>query len=133
MSLFSYVECFFFFKQKTAYEMRISDWSSDVCSSDLAATTEQEDINATIAITGSAQDPHIAFTSTPALPQDEVLSRLLFGSSPENLSATEAIQLAAALNSLRGGGGGLNPLGTLRSATGIDRLDRTSTRLNSRH
>src|SRR3546814_4822789 len=27
--------CFFFFKQRTAYEMRISDWSSDVCSSDL--------------------------------------------------------------------------------------------------
>src|SRR3546814_8821454 len=34
--LFSYVY-FFFFKQKTAYEMRISDWSSDVCSSDLIA------------------------------------------------------------------------------------------------
>src|SRR3546814_3085994 len=32
--LFCYI-CFFFFKQKTAYEMRISDWSSDVCSSDL--------------------------------------------------------------------------------------------------
>src|SRR3546814_8967207 len=30
-----YVLVFFFFKQKTAYEMRISDWSSDVCSSDL--------------------------------------------------------------------------------------------------
>src|SRR3546814_7684824 len=31
-----YLSClFFFFKQKTAYEMRISDWSSDVCSSDL--------------------------------------------------------------------------------------------------
>src|SRR3546814_6677215 len=30
-------ECFFFFKQKTAYELRISDWSSDVCSSDLHA------------------------------------------------------------------------------------------------
>src|SRR3546814_10851337 len=29
---------FFFFKQKTAYEMRISDWSSDVCSSDLRST-----------------------------------------------------------------------------------------------
>src|SRR3546814_7454330 len=29
--------CFFFFKQKTAYDMRISDWSSDVCSSDLVA------------------------------------------------------------------------------------------------
>src|SRR3546814_6038058 len=32
-----YFVCFFFFKQKTAYEMRISDWSSDVCSSDLGA------------------------------------------------------------------------------------------------
>src|SRR3546814_4510326 len=31
--------CFFFFKQKTAYEMRISDWSSDVCSSDLVVLT----------------------------------------------------------------------------------------------
>src|SRR3546814_6962149 len=30
-----YIFLFFFFKQKTAYEMRISDWSSDVCSSDL--------------------------------------------------------------------------------------------------
>src|SRR3546814_1782970 len=34
--------CFFFFKQKTAYEMRISDWSSDVCSSDLEVA-EAED------------------------------------------------------------------------------------------
>src|SRR3546814_5425022 len=34
--LVSVLFCFFFFKQKTAYEMRISDWSSDVCSSDLA-------------------------------------------------------------------------------------------------
>src|SRR3546814_9183889 len=37
LCLLMYVVClfFFFFKQKTAYEMRISDWSSDVCSSDL--------------------------------------------------------------------------------------------------
>src|SRR3546814_5948859 len=38
MSFISVLFCFvFFFKQKTAYEMRISDWSSDVCSSDLMA------------------------------------------------------------------------------------------------
>src|SRR3546814_9971566 len=37
MYVFTFWSCilFFFFKQKTAYEMRISDWSSDVCSSDL--------------------------------------------------------------------------------------------------
>src|SRR3546814_8291922 len=34
---------FFFFKQKTAYEMRISDWSSDVCSSDLAANVARQE------------------------------------------------------------------------------------------
>src|SRR3546814_2510723 len=35
----SWLSLFFFFKQKTAYEMRISDWSSDVCSSDLTGKT----------------------------------------------------------------------------------------------
>src|SRR3546814_2323189 len=35
LTLVSFCVFFFFFKQKTAYEMRISDWSSDVCSSDL--------------------------------------------------------------------------------------------------
>src|SRR3546814_3116704 len=39
MCMFTFFQCvtlfFFFFKQKTAYEVRISDWSSDVCSSDL--------------------------------------------------------------------------------------------------
>ena len=89
----------------------------------IQASTTTNGITANIVITGTGQRPQIAFTSTPNLPQDEVLSRLLFGTDPSNLSATEAIQLAAALNSLRGsGGGGLNPLGKLRSATGFDRL-----------
>src|SRR3546814_8718648 len=38
----SCVSVFFFFKQKTAYEMRISDWSSDVCSSDLDRPAERK-------------------------------------------------------------------------------------------
>src|SRR3546814_5318397 len=37
--------CFFFFKQKTAYEMRISDWSSDVCSSDLGGVADNRKIH----------------------------------------------------------------------------------------
>src|SRR3546814_21140461 len=36
------IDFFFFFKQKTAYEMRISDWSSDVCSSDLSNAGKHE-------------------------------------------------------------------------------------------
>lgn len=89
---------------------------------DIQANTTKDSTTFNINIAGTGQQPQITFTSTPSLPQDEVLSRLLFGTNPENLSATEAIQLAAALNSLRGSGGGLNPLGKLRSATGFDRL-----------
>src|SRR3546814_15811081 len=40
MKIFCGCLIFFFFKQKTAYEMRISDWSSDVCSSDLERVAE---------------------------------------------------------------------------------------------
>ena len=89
----------------------------------LLATEDIEGVTVRVVVTGRAMDPQIAFNSTPGLPQDEIVSRILFGSSVANLSAIQAVQLAASLNSLRGsGGGGLNPLGTLRSATGIDRL-----------
>jgi translocation and assembly module TamB len=89
---------------------------------EIAASTTTEGVTANINVTGTALLPKITFSSSPNLPQDEILSRLLFGSSVTNLSAIEAIQLAASLNSLRGSGGGLNPLGKLRSATGISRL-----------
>src|SRR3546814_4838052 len=42
-------KCFFFFKQKTAYELRISDWSSDVCSSDLGLAHHDRDLAARVA------------------------------------------------------------------------------------
>lgn len=88
----------------------------------ISASSDIDGVDVGISITGRADNPQIAFTSTPALPQDEVLARILFGESITNLSALQAVQLAAALNSLRGTGGGLDPLGTLRSAAGIDRL-----------
>src|SRR3546814_4415427 len=50
---------FFFFKQKTAYEMRISDWSSDVCSSDLIKGTDHD------AGGGSADDAERRYAVQP--------------------------------------------------------------------
>ncbi|WP_240956984.1 translocation/assembly module TamB domain-containing protein [Pseudopontixanthobacter vadosimaris] len=88
----------------------------------IVATDEIEDITVNVVVSGRALNPQIEFTSTPGLPQDEIVSRILFGSSVGNLSAVQAVQLAASLNALRGSGGGLNPLGKLRSATGFDRL-----------
>src|SRR3546814_3437363 len=49
--------CFFFFKQKTAYEMRISDWSSDVCSSDLLTVIPEFPVGTDIAVESDALDP----------------------------------------------------------------------------
>ena len=88
----------------------------------LTATEDIEDVVVSINVSGRAFDPQIEFSSNPGLPQDEIIARILFGSSVANLSAIQAVQLASSLNSLRGSGGGLDPLGTLRSATGIDRL-----------
>ncbi|MEJ7934345.1 translocation/assembly module TamB domain-containing protein [Sphingobium sp. AN558] len=88
----------------------------------IKAETKIDAVTAGIQVTGSAQQPDIAFISTPTLPQDEILSRILFGSNVANLSPTQAIQLAVALNGLRGGGGGLNPMGKLQNASGLDRI-----------
>ena len=89
---------------------------------DLEAVADVDDVEVGINISGSSNNPQIAFTSSPSLPQDEVVSRILFGSSVTEISALQAVQLAASLNTLRGSSGGLNPLGQLRSATGIDRI-----------
>lgn len=90
---------------------------------DLEAVSDIEGVEVAIVVTGSSTNPQIAFTSSPSLPQEEVVSRILFGSSATEISALQAVQLAASLNTLRGGGGGgLNPLGRLRSATGINRI-----------
>ena len=89
---------------------------------DIEAEANLTGLNATINVTGTGNQPEIAFTSIPALPQDELLSRILFGASIANLSAPEAVQLAAAVASLNSSGGGLDPINQLRKAVGLDRL-----------
>ncbi|PAX09712.1 translocation/assembly module TamB domain-containing protein [Sphingomonas lenta] len=89
---------------------------------DIAANASGAGLNAQIRVTGNALRPQIGFTSTPPLPEDELLSRLLFGTSITNLSAPEALQLAAAVAALRNGDAGLNPINAVRRAAGLDRL-----------
>lgn len=90
----------------------------------IAVTAENtgNGFTALLNIDGTALRPQIAFSSVPALPEDEVLSRVLFGARVTDLSAPEAIQLAGALASLRSSGGGFNPIGAVSRGLGIDRL-----------
>lgn len=88
----------------------------------VSATSEIDGTTVRVNIRGTGNNPDISFSSTPALPQDEIMARILFGNSVGELSAIQAVQLAASLNNLRGGSGGLNPLAVLQQAAGIDRL-----------
>src|SRR3546814_2363535 len=102
----------FFFKQKTAYEMRISDWSSDVCSSDLARATAIQ-VNAE-----DLSDPVKMQQFAAAQGQlGGTLSRLLatVEAYPEVKSQTNFTTLMSQLEGTE------------------NRIDRKSTRLNSSH
>ncbi len=89
------------------------------------ATSSANATTININIVGPANNPAVTFTSSPALPQDEILARLIFGRSMNNLSAFQIAQLAAAAADLAGGGGG-SLLNSLRSKLGIDDLDITT-------
>lgn len=88
---------------------------------DLSATLSTPTLTAVIDVRGTAARPEITLSSTPQLPQDEVLSQVLFGSSASQLSGGQAAELASAVASLAGGGG-FDFLGRLRQFAGLDRL-----------
>jgi translocation and assembly module TamB len=88
---------------------------------DIVAAANLQGLSASIRVSGTGLKPVISFTSNPALPEDELLSRLLFGTSIANLSAPEALQLASAVAALQSGGS-LDPINALRRAVGLDRL-----------
>src|SRR3546814_2650047 len=101
---------FFFFKQKTAYEMRISDWSSDVCSSDLLGELdfaieagafagvalnrvfhEYDTITARISWLHDVTDTHDGFIVTPALEYGTPLSRKAYAGQIGRASCRERV------------------------------------------
>jgi len=89
---------------------------------DIHAQAQVQGLDASVLVQGTGLKPEITFASTPALPQDELLSRILFGTSITNLSAPEALQLASAVAALQSGSGSLDPINSLRRAIGLDRL-----------
>lgn len=89
---------------------------------DISADRTTADITASVRVSGTPVEPKFALESTPALPQDEVLARVLFGRSVTELSGFEAAQLAAGLAQLAGGQAGFDPVGLVRQATGLDRV-----------
>lgn len=88
---------------------------------EIAAEHAMNDMTANLRIYGQASNPKLELSSTPYLPENEVLARILFGTSVAELTAVEAVQLASAVYSLSNGGG-QGMLGGIRRAIGVDRL-----------
>jgi translocation and assembly module TamB len=89
---------------------------------DIRAEAQVQGLDATVIVGGTGLKPEISFASVPQLPQDELLSRILFGTSITNLSAPEALQLASAVAALQSGSANLDVINQLRRAVGLDRL-----------
>ncbi|MFG1267571.1 translocation/assembly module TamB domain-containing protein [Xanthobacter sp. DSM 14520] len=87
---------------------------------DFVAETTANDITAQILVTGAASRPDVTFSSTPTLPQDEVLSRLMFGRSAGSLTGAQALQIAQTIAQFSGGSGVLDQM---RRSLGVDSLD----------
>ena len=88
---------------------------------DLEARAQSTEVTAIVGISGTATEPTIKLSSEPALPRDEILSRLLFGTSMSQISPAQGLELASAAASLAGGQS-LDVLGTIRRGLGLDRL-----------
>lgn len=95
-----------------------------VPSLDFLAASRAREVTANVTVTGPANDPQIAFSSTPELPQDEILARLLFDRRASELSPFQLAQLAQVLAGAAGietpGAGGI--LDRIRRTLALDRL-----------
>lgn len=81
-----------------------------------------DELQITLQISGTLSSPGLSLSSTPSLPEDEILARILFGESVAGLSALQLVQLASTVGSLSGGGG-FDVIGGARSLLGLDRLN----------
>ncbi len=88
----------------------------------MAATSTSGTTTLTVDVAGLATDPAITFSSSPALPQDEVLAQLIFGQSMSKLSALQIAQLADAVSQLAGGRS-TSLFQGLRNQLGVDDFD----------
>ena len=87
----------------------------------LTAVTDAEEVEAKIVIAGPATKPKLTLLSEPELPQDEVLSRILFGKSVSTITPMQGLRLAVAVRELQGGESGA--FDRLRAGLGVDTLD----------
>jgi translocation and assembly module TamB len=86
------------------------------------AQTSSGGVTATLTVGGYASAPKISLSSSPQLPQDEVLAHLLFQQSAKQLTPLQLAQIAQGLAALSGISNGFDPVASVRGGLGLDRL-----------
>ncbi len=90
---------------------------------DFSASMSDSEATYTVGVTGYASAPEITLSSSPDLPQDEILAKMFFGKELANLSPVQIAQLANAIATLSGVNSGPGVLDRLRNIAGIDNID----------
>jgi len=89
----------------------------------LTAEYSRRDVTARLILNGPANDPRFRLESTPAMPEDEVLSHVLFNRDTHSISPWQAVQIATAARQLSGGLSGPGFMYQIRRAIGVDTLE----------
>ena len=90
---------------------------------DMEARADVEGTTVIVTITGPASSPVFKFTSSPELPEDEIVSLLLFNKKLAKLSAPQLVQLASEIDKIGGLSSGPSTLDQMKKSLGIDVLD----------
>ncbi|WP_137387816.1 translocation/assembly module TamB domain-containing protein [Rhodoligotrophos defluvii] len=112
-------------KRLTFTEGRVDFLGSFDPELNFAAQSAAGGITAVVRVTGKASEPKFAFESTPPLPQDQVLARLIFDKPLDQLTPLQVGQLSMEVARLGGLGGGPGLLDELRKGLGVDVLEVT--------
>ena len=98
---------------------------------DMEAVAEADGVTISVFVTGPASEPKFRFSSSPALPEDEVVARLLFNKSLAKLSPMQLAQLASEVDKIGGLSSGPSTFDQVKGALGVDVLDVTTNDKNS--
>ena len=124
-----------FLTQRIAFDRGAVTFSGDLDPVvDFSGSTRSGNITITVTVSGRASDPQVNFTSSPDLPQDEILARLIFQKGIGELSPLQVARLAAAASELSGGRGACSagsapPLASTTSTSSPTRRAKPRSRL----
>lgn len=107
-----------------AFDSGAIEFHGPLASATIALSAERSvnDFIARVGVSGSPQSPTLELSSTPDLPEDEILSRLLFGRSSIDLTPLQAAQVAASVSRIIGKSDGFAPSTQVQNALGVDRF-----------